>query len=165
MKPSDFLELVHRFSEKPIPATIYRHTYIWIGEEDDLLSKSPPGFIKTLNLHTLCNGLSKTPFGEKAAGRQLSEAVEDWLSKEFPPSHNQRCLMVTGLDLFYRYSLPMGIFIRLANENCMVVFYLSPLDVDFSPIKPLPSFISFSPRAICKYVTTEIPEEAIVKEE
>ena len=165
MKRSEFLDLVTRFSERPIPATINRHIYLWLGEMDDLLVKSPGGFFKKLDLHVLCQNISKTPYGDKAAGRELTNTVDVWLSNNFAPAHNQRALLVNGLDLIYRYRLPISTFMRLANENCMIVLLLSALDVNFRIGKPLPDYIQFAPDAILKYVGTEISQEAIIGEE
>ena len=165
MKRSDFFEFLTRFAVQPIPATLNRHVYIWEGEVDDLLSKSPTGFIKKLDLHVLCESLTKTPLGEKAAGRELSDAIDEWILEHFPANQQQRALLVTGLDLLYRYRLPLSAFIRLANENVMIILVLSALDVNFRPTKSLPSYIQFAPYAILKYVASEIHEEAIVKEE
>jgi hypothetical protein len=165
MKRSDFFEFLTRFAKQPILTTLNRHMYLWVGEVDDLLSESPAGFIKNLDLHVLCKGLTKTPLGDKAAGRELSDAIDEWLLREFPASQRQRALMVTGLDLLYRYRLPLSTFFRLANENTMIILGLSTLDANFRPSKSLPSYIQFSPDAILKYTVSEIPEEAIVKEE
>jgi len=165
MKRSDFFELLTRFASQPIPATLNRHVYLWVGEADDLLIESPAGFIKKLDLHTLCQSLTKTPMGDKAAGRALSDAVDEWIFGNISTGQRQQALVVTGLDLLYRYNLPLRIFFRLANENVMIVLVLSALDVKFHPTKSLPSYIQFSPYAILKYAASEIPEEAIVKEE
>jgi hypothetical protein len=165
MKRSDFFDFLARFAEQPIPATLNRHMYLWVGEVDDLLSKSPAGFVKYLDLHVLCKSLTKTPLGDKAAGRELSDVIDKWILREFPVSQLQRALLVTGLDLLCRYRLPLSTFIRLANENCMIILCLSALDANFRPAKPLPSFIQLSPYAILKYAAAEIPEDAIVKEE
>ncbi len=94
----------------------------------------------------------------------MSSTIENWISKEFTSSQQQRALLVTGLDLLYRYHLPMSIFMQLASENCMIVLAISPLDVNFRPAKIWPAVIQFSPYEILKYIATEIPEEAIVKE-
>lgn len=165
MKRGEFLELIARFVEKPIPATFARHIYLWIGGVEDLLVESPTGFIKTLDLHFLCKGLTKTPFGDKAAGRELSDAIDGWLLREFPQSQSQRALLITGLDLVYRYRLSMSAFVRLANENTLIILSMPSIDAHFHPIKPLPGYIQFSPDAILEYAASEIPEEAIVKEE
>jgi len=165
MKPSDFFDFLSRFARQPIPAILNRHVYLWVGETNDLISKSSPGLIKKLDLHMLCESLPKTPIGDKAAGRVLSEAIDEWISKNFIIGQQQQVLLVTGLDLFYRYRLPLSVFIRLANENTAIILVLSALDTKFHPTKVLPSNIQFSPSAILKYVASEIPEEAIVKEE
>lgn len=165
MKRSDFFEFLTRFAEQPIPATINRHIYLWVGEIDDLLSKSPVGFIKKLDLHVLCGGVTKTPLGDKAAGRILSDAIDEWMSRNFPAGQQQQALLITGLDLLYRYRLPLSGFIQLANENNMVIFGLSSMDANFHPTKPIPGYIQFAPYAILKYAASEISEEAIVKEE
>jgi hypothetical protein len=165
MNRSDFLEFLTRFACQPIPATINRHIYLWIGEIDELISSCPPSFIQELDLHVLCRGITKTPLGDKAAGRVLSDAIDEWVLRNFPASSQQQAILVTGLDLLYRYRLPLSTFIRLANENFMVILGLSALDVNFCPTKPLPKYIQFSPYTILKYAASEIPEEAIVKEE
>jgi hypothetical protein len=164
MMQSELLDLIARFANHPIPALTNRHIYLWIGEASDLISRSPSGFIKILNLHVLCQDLIKVPYGEEAARRELSNVIENWIAKEFPPSRQQRALLVTGVDLLYRYRLPMSMFMRLASESCMIVLAMSALDVNFHPTKILPAFIQFSPYEILKYIATEIPEEAIVKE-
>jgi hypothetical protein len=164
MKRNDFLQLVSRFSGQPVPATIHRHVYVWVGEEDDLLSKSPVGLFKVLDLHQLCRKLEKIPYGDKAAGRELLAAIEDWISREFPRDQRQRGLLVTGINLLYRYRLSLNVLVRLANENCMVILALSDLDVEYIPAKALPSYVQFSPEAVMKYVGTELSEEAIVRE-
>jgi len=165
MKRNEFLQLIARFSKQPVPATIQRHIYLWLGEADDLFVNSPAGLFKKLDLHQVCQRLEKTPYGDKAAGRELSNAIEDWLSKEFPRDTRQHALLVAGIDLLYRYHLPMSVFMRLASEKCMIVLVLSPLDVNFHPSAPLPAYTQFSPDAILKYVKTELPEEAVVGEE
>jgi hypothetical protein len=165
MKRNDFCEFLTRFAVQPIPATFNRHVYLWMGEADDLLSKSPVGFIKKLDLHVLSASLTKTPIGDKSAGRELSDTVDEWISKNFSVNQQQKALLVTGLDLFFRYRLPLSTFFRLANENVMIILVLSALDVNFRPTKSLPGYVQFAPHAILKYVASEIPEEAIVKEE
>jgi len=165
MIQSELLDLIARFADHPIPALTNRHIYLWIGETNDLISQCPTGFFKILDLHSLCQDLNKVPYGKGAAGRELSSAIENWIAEEFLPSREQRGLLVTGLDLLYRYCLPMSMFMRLASESCMIVLAISELDVNFRPTKVLPAFIQLSPYEILNYVTTEIPEEAIVKEE
>lgn len=165
MKQSELLDLIARFADHPIPALTNRHIYLWIGDTNDLISQCPAGFFKILDLHNLCQDLNKVPYGEEAARRELSNAIENWIAKEFPPSRQQRALLVTGLDLLYRYRLSMSMFMQLSNESCMIVLAISALDVNFRPTKILPAFIQFSPYEILKYIATEIPEEAIVKEE
>jgi hypothetical protein len=164
MNNQDFIDLLGQFSKRPIPATINRHMYLWVGNVDHLLSQSPPGLIKALDLHMLCQGLNKTPYGEKAAGRELSDAMEGWISQEFSSSPNQKALLVTGLDLLYRYRLPFGSLIRLANENCMIILGLPALDINFHPARPLPGYIQLAPDALLRYITTEIAEDAIILE-
>lgn len=165
MKRSDFLELLTRFSKQSIPATFNRHVYLWVGEIDELISSSPAGFLQKLDLHFLCQDITKTPLGDKAAGRQLSDAIDGWILENFLNCSQQQALLVTGLDLLYRYRLPLSVFIRLSNENRMIIFGLSALDVTFHPIKPLPSYVEFSPYAILNYAVSEISEEAIIKQE
>ena len=165
MKRNDFLEFLTRFTKQPVPATINRHVYLWMGEIDELIPSCPPGFIKKLDLHVLCRDTTKSPPGDKAAGRALTDAIDEWILKNFPTGSQQQALLVTGLDLLHRYHLPLSAFIRLANENNVVILGLSAVDVNFRPTKPLPSYIQFSPYAILKYAASEIPEEAIVKEE
>jgi hypothetical protein len=164
MIQSDLLDLIARFAGQPIPALTNRHIYLWIGETDDLISRCPTSFFTEIDLHRLCQDLKKVPSGEEAARRELSSTIENWIAKEFPPSRQQRALLVTGLDLLYRYRIPMSIFMQLASENCMIVLAISPLDVNFRPAKIFPAAMHFSPYEILKYVATEIPEEAIVKE-
>lgn len=165
MNASEFFEFLSRFADHPIPATYNRHLYLWVGEVEALLSQSPAGLIRTLDLHTLCENLTKTPDGEKAAGRELSDVIDEWLLKNFPTSSHQRALLVTGLDLLYRYHLSLSTFIRLSNENTLIILGLSALDANFHPARPLPSYIEFSPYAILRYAASEIREEAIVKQE
>jgi len=164
MKPDDFIQLLARFSGQPIPATLNRHVYVWVGSSDDLLAKSPPGLFKLLDLHQLCQQIEKAPFGDKAAARILTDAIEVWLQREFLPIQHQRALCVAGLGLLYRYHLPLGIFMKLASENSLVVLAISSLDIEFRPSKTLPATIQFSPDAILKYITIELPSEAIVRQ-
>lgn len=165
MKHSEFLEFLARFAIRPIPATFNRHIYLWLGEVDELISECPTGFMQRLDLCALCKDMTHTPLGDKAAGRELSEAIENWLHTNFPTGSQQQALLVEGLVLLYRYHIPISVFIQLANERNMVILVLSTLDVNFRPAKPLPSYVQFSPYSILKYVTLEIPEEAIVKED
>ncbi|MEN4011376.1 MAG: hypothetical protein ROW48_05040 [Bellilinea sp.] len=164
MKRSEFLEFLTRFANQPIPATINRHVYLWIGEMDALFSSYPPGFIQKLDLHALCRDITKTPNGDKAAGRELSGAMDDWILRNLITG-SQQAILVTGIDLLYRYRLPLSVFIQLASEKNVIILALSALDVNFRPAKPLPSYILFSPYAILKYAASVIPEEAIVKED
>ena len=164
MIQNELLDLISRFADHPIPALINRHIYLWVGEVNGLISQSPAKFFTILDIHSLCQALNKTPFGEEAARRELSSTIENWIDKEFPSSRNQRALLVTGLDLLYRYRLPMSIFMQLASENCMIVLAISSFDVNFRPAKIFPAAIHFLPYEILRYVAMEIPEEAIVKE-
>ncbi len=165
MKSSDFFDLLARFADRPIPATANRHIYIWVGDVEALLSKSPVGFIKKLDLHVLCKSITKSPLSDQAAGRVLTEAIEGWISRELSTSQHQRGLLVTGLDLLYRYRLSINSLTRLANENIMIILGLSALDLNFHPSRSMPGYVQFSPPSILKYLTSGIPEEAIVKEE
>jgi len=165
MKRDDFFELLSRFADCPIPAIFNRHIYFWMGELDDLLSNSPVGLIVLLDLHKICESLTKIPNGDKAAGRELSNVIEEWIKQEFLADQHQRALLVTGLDLLYRYRLSLSTFSQLANENTAIILSLSSLDVNFWPNNPFPSFIHYSPDQIQKYVVSEIPDEAIVTKE
>ena len=95
----------------------------------------------------------------------MSDAIDEWVLSNFRMGRQQQALLVTGLDLLYRYRLPLSAFIRLANEKNMIILSLSALDANFRPTKPLPTYIQLSPYSIIKYAASEIPEEAIVKEE
>jgi len=165
MKQDEFFEFLNRFAVQPTPAILNRHVYLWIGEVDDLLARSPVGLVTKLDLHTLCQALHKTPLGDIAAGRELSDAIDEWISNNFPTERQQNVLLVVGLGLLYRYHLPLRTYIRLANENIMIIFALSVLDLNFRPIQALPNYVHLSPYAILKYIALEIPEEAIVKKE
>ena len=85
--------------------------------------------------------------------------------KELPDNQSQKVLFVTGLDLLYRYQFSLSTFSQLATESCMIIFGLSALDVYFHPSTPFPDYIRFSPESLIKYLTFDIPEVAIVKEE
>jgi hypothetical protein len=165
MKRNEFLEFLAGFASRPIPATLNRHIYLWLGETEELIATCPTGFIQSLSLLALCKDITKTPLGEKAAGRVLSGAIEDWLLKNFPNGSKQQALLVEGLILLYRYHIPMSVFFQLTNERNMVILTLSELDVNFKPAKPLPSYVLFSPDLILKYARSEISEEAVVKED
>lgn len=165
MKRSEFLEFLARFASRPIPATFNRHIYLWLGDVDELISECPTGFVQRLDLYALCKDITKNPLSDKAAGRELSEAIENWLLNNFPAGSQQQALLVEGLVLLYRYHIPLSLFIQLANERNMVILVLSTLDVNFRPAKPLPSYILFSPYSILKYAASEIPDEAIVRED
>jgi hypothetical protein len=165
MNRNEFLELLTRFAVQPIPSTLNRHVYLWVGETDELISASPPGLIKKLDLHVLCKEITRTPLGDKAAGRELSDAIDEWIISTLAEDLHQQALLVTGIDILYRYHMPLSAFFRRANEKNMVIFSLSPLDIGFRPVKSLPSIIQFYPDAILKYASSEIPEEAIVKED
>jgi hypothetical protein len=165
MKRNEFFDLVFRFTEHPIPAIYNRHVYLWIGGIGDLFTNIPGGFIKKLDLHLLCKDLSKTPLGDKAAGRVLIDAIDDWLLQNYPSDQQQRGLVVSGLDLLYRYHLALNSFVRLATENSMIIFILPAMDIFSHTPKSLPNYIQFSPNSIKEYIALEIPLEAIVKEE
>ncbi len=165
MKQKEFLDLIIRFADHSIPALTNRHIYLWIGEMNDLISQCPKGFFKILDLHSLCLELEKVPYGDEAARRELSNIIENWITNQFLPSRKQRGLLINGLDLLYRYRIPMSLFTRLATESCMIVLSISAMDVSFNPSKPLPEYIKLSPSDILRYLTTEIPDESIVKEE
>lgn len=165
MNPHDFFDLIIRFAAQPIPATLNRHTYVWVGDTEALISNSPIGFIQYLNLHDLCKDLVRTPLGDKAAARVLSDTIDSWIKANYLPKREQRALLVSGLDLLYRYRIPIGAFMRLASESSMVIFTMSAKDLEFSPIHLFPGFIKFSPQEILRHLTSAIPEEAIVKAE
>ena len=84
---------------------------------------------------------TKTLLAIKLPGRVLSDAIDEWVLSNFRMGRQQQALLVTGLDLLYRYRLPLSAFIRLANEKNMIILSLSALDANFRPTKPLPTYI------------------------
>jgi len=161
---AEFADLLTRFNERPLPATAARHVYIWQTSIEDLSSMVPAQLISTLNLHDLCRKLVNTPNTADAARQVILDALDAWLSHEFPHDDRQRLLVVLGCDLMARYRVPIGHFMRLSNESRMVVFLIPGGDSRFKPSKPLPSYIYVQPEATLAYFKPQLAEDAVIGE-
>ena len=59
MNQEEFLDLLRRFAERPMPALAGRHVYLWHGDVDPLRRALPGHTLRTLDLYALAASLSK----------------------------------------------------------------------------------------------------------
>ena len=137
MNPSEFLALTARFAERPFPAQVGRHVYLWHGKTEALLVAIPGTALCTLDVHRLAAGLSRAPRSLDAARRLLRRTLRSRLQELVSP-HGQQVLVVTGCDLLSRYRVPPALFFEWASERTMIVLILSPDESCFEPPVPLP---------------------------
>ena len=161
MNQEEFLDLLRRFAERPMPALEGRHVYLWHGDVA-LLRRALPGHtVRTLDLHALAANLPQSPSSMDGARRVLLRAIRlqivDLLS-----SDRQQVLVVTGCDLLSRYRVPLGSFFEIASERTAVVFAVSPDETYFQLTEPLPEYVSLNPRAPLDYLRGALGEGAVI---
>ena len=161
MNQEEFLDLLSRFAERPLPAPWVRHVYLWSGEADPLWRALPGSAIQNLDLHTLATSLSQAPSSMDGARRALLRAIRSQLDTLLSSSR-QQVLVVTGCDLLSRYKVPLGAFFQVASERTAVVFVVSPAETFFRPPEPLPAYVSLNPRAPFDYLHRALGEEAVI---
>ncbi len=164
MNRGEFAVLLKRFADRPLPATMGRHVYIWQGSFDELASMVASRLIACLNLHDLCRALERTPYTTDAARKVLVDAIGAWLAREFPRDERQRLLAVSGCDLLARYKVPLSHFVRLASENRMIAFVVPAGDSRYKPSKPLPPYVHLQPDATLAYLRPQFADEAVIGE-
>ena len=161
MNQDEFLELLSRFAERPVPALSGRHVYLWQGHPPSLTKGLPGNVSRILEIHTLASSLSQAPGSIDAARRLLLQAIRAELA-EVASKQRQQILVVTGCDLLSRYRVPLGPFFEIASEHVAIVLTLSPAETSFQPSTPLPEYISWSPRAPLDYLCGVLDKGAVI---
>ena len=161
MNQVEFLDLLSRFAERPMPALSGRHVYLWQGYLDPLSRALPGNVSRGLDLHALASSLPQVPRSIDAARRVLLQAIRSQTSYLLPPDR-QQVLAVTGCDLLSRYRVPLGSFFEIASEHKAVVLILPPVETHFQPSAPLPEYVSWNPRAPLDYVCHALDKGAVI---
>jgi hypothetical protein len=161
MNQEEFLDLLRRFAERPMPALEGRHIYVWHGNVDPLNRALPDQTVQILDLHTLAASLSQSPTSMDGARRVLLRAIRSQIA-DLLSSDRQQILVVTGCDLLSRYRVPLVSFFEIASERTAVAFAVSPDETYFQPAEPLPEYVSLNPRAPLDYLREAVGEGAVV---
>jgi hypothetical protein len=161
MNQDEFLDLLRRFAERPMPALEGRHVYVWHGNMAHLRKALPGPTVQPLDLHTLAAGLSQAPTSMDGARRVLLRAIRSQIADLLSSDH-QQVLVVTGCDLLSRYRVPLVSFFEIASERTAVVFAVSLDETCFQLAEPLPEYVSLNARAPLDYLRGAVGEGAVV---
>ncbi|TEU16811.1 MAG: hypothetical protein E3J21_09745 [Anaerolineales bacterium] len=161
MTHDEFLDLLSRFAERPLPALMGRHLYLWHGSAEHLAAVVPGNVARALDLHALVATLPHAPRSTDAARRLLRDTLRSQLA-DLPTLDCQQVLVVTGNDLLSRYRVPLGSFFEIASEQVMVVLVVSPAETHFRPAEPIPDYVSLDPDAPFDYLRTAVGAEAVI---
>ena len=161
MNQEEFLGLLSRFAERPMPALAGRHVYLWHGDLDALTGTLPGKVSGILDLHALAAPLPRAPRSIDGARRVLLQTVRSQLA-DLLPSDRQHVLVVAGCDLLSRYRVPLGSFFEIASERTAVVLTVPPAETHFQPTEPLPEYVSLNPHAPLDYLRTALGEGALI---
>lgn len=162
MKPDEFARLLEHFADRPLPATVTRHVYLWHAELPQLQAMLPGNLAVTLDLHVLAGELPKQPYSIDEARRSVQTAIRRWLDNRAAGATSQQVSVVTGVTLLVRYRVPLTDFFQAASDSHMIVFVLPPLESNFHPSRPLPAYIQFRPEANLEYFQTLLGPTSIV---
>ncbi len=161
MTRDEFCELVLRFKARPtVPAAGERHVYLWRGPLQELEACLPHGVALRLDLHSLARTLEEKPAGMDGARRCLERGVELWLRAHPATGGAQQVVVVSGCDLLMRYRVSLGALFQAAGDSLMVIFAAPPYA---APLQPLPSYVEFQPAATFQYVSSRLPEAAVIQ--
>jgi hypothetical protein len=161
MNQEEFLDLLSRFAERPMPALSGRHVYLWHGDIDPLRRALPGHTIRTLDLYALAASLSQAPRSMDGARRLLLQALRSQIL-ELPAADRQQVLIVTGCDLLSRYRVPLTSFFEIASERMAVVLTVPSAETSFRPAEPLPEYVSLNPHAPLDYLRGALGEGVII---
>ncbi len=161
MTRDEFLDLLSRFAERPLPALAGRHVYLWHGDAQGLTTVLAPSLLRILDLHTLAATLPQSPRSNHTARRRLQTALRSYLADLGTLSH-QQVLVVTGCDLLSRYQVPLGPFFEIASEQLMVVLVIPPSETYFRPSEPLPEYVVLDARAPFHYLCAALGERSVI---
>ena len=161
MTQDEFLDLLSRFAERPMPALTGRHVYLWHGGVDRLTGALPGSAVRMLDLHALAATLSRSPRSVDAARRLLLQTIRAQLA-DLLSSDRQQVIVLTGCDLLSRYRVPLGPFFEVASERTAVILTISPEETRFHPTEPLPDYVSLLPHAPFDYLRAVAGERAVI---
>ncbi len=161
MTHDEFLDLLARFAERPLPALTGRHVYLWHGELEGLTSALPGNVPHELDLHDLAANLPRAPRSIDAARRALLHALRSQLG-ELPATERQQVLPVTGCDLFSRYRVPLRPFYEIVSEHFMVVLVLPSAETRFQPAEPIPDYVFLDADAAYEYLRSAVGAESVI---
>lgn len=161
MTAGEFLDLLSRFAQHPLPAVSGRHVYVWHGEPSRLTSAVPAEARRSLDLHALAGTLPRAPYAVDEARQLLRRAVQQQLDELRDPEQ-QQIVVVTGSDLLSRYRVPLAPFFAAASERLLVVLVVPSIETSFEPTSPLPDYVSLNPRAPLDYLQTALDQPSAV---
>ncbi|NLF03149.1 MAG: hypothetical protein GX601_19470 [Anaerolineales bacterium] len=151
MTAEDFLRLLSRFAERPVPATGGRHVYLWHGDLDRLEAALPGGVLQLIDLHVLAAALTQAPRSTDAVRRLLLQSLRAHLTNMLS-GEGQQVVVVTGCDLLSRYLVPLTPFFEAASDRTAVVFVVSPEETHFGRPTALPDYVSIVPQTPFDYL-------------
>jgi hypothetical protein len=161
MTQDELLDLISRFSQRPLPALGGRHVYLWHGSWEGLKGAIPTQVVAHLDLHRLAATLERAPRARDEASRLLRRAVQKELNERLT-SDSQQILVVTGCDLLSRYQVSINPFFQVASEKHMVILIVSPAETYFQPSEPLPDYVTLDASAPFDYLQAAVGPEATV---
>ena len=161
MNQHEFLDLLSRFAERPMPSLAGRHVYLWHGSLEPLTRALPNRVRRSLDLHALAATLPQAPRSVDGARRMMLQAIRSQISDLLSSDH-QQVLVVSGCDLLSRYRVPLGSFFEIASEQTAVVLTLPPAETRYQPSVPLPEYVSWNPRAPLDYLCKALDKGAVI---
>ncbi len=163
MNKCDLFSLTKQFAERPVPATIGRHIYLWHGDLGPLRTKLPQKIVHLFDLHSLVSDLPRTPYSQDEGSRLLRKAIQNYLFN-YEAYDSQHIILITGCDLLSRYKVPITDFFSLASEALMFIFIVVSGETNFKPTSSLPDYVSLNPSSTYNYLRATIGEAATINQ-
>ncbi len=151
MTSADFMNIVARFQERPVPG---RKVYVWHGSQVRLWQCLPANIVQEMDLVKIIP--EDIGLDADEIRRKMRKAIATELEKCISGLKGQQILVVSNAYLLARYRIPLSVFYAAyLSDRTMLVFLVPKQKV----VTELPKYAVFIQDATLKYIQELLPNE------
>ena len=151
MKIDEFMTLIKKFSNRPIPG---RKFYIYQGSRESIKKMLPSEMVKEIDLLQLLPN-SNFP-DDNSIQRAVKSALKDNLQQSIKLLTGRQILLIISAWILVRYRVPPSIFYQYyLSDKTMVIVVIERTDFH----ENIPAYVTLNNNIVLNFFRDSLPEE------